>query len=48
MLADDALAQRMGAASRKLALERYGEERWCRQWNQLFDDFMAGRALYGT
>ncbi len=44
LLNDRDLAERMGAASRRMALERYSEERWCRQWNQLFDDFMAGRS----
>ncbi|MCP4867152.1 MAG: glycosyltransferase [Proteobacteria bacterium] len=44
MLLDDVdLAQKMGAESRRMALERYDEERWIRQWNELFDGFMADR-----
>ena len=45
MLLDDRdLADAMGAQSRRIALERYDEERWIRQWNELFDGFMAGRS----
>ena len=47
LLNDAALAAKMGAASRRLALERYHEARWIRQWNQLFDDVVAGRPVYG-
>lgn len=48
MLLDDRdLAARMGAESRRIAIERYHEERWVRQWNQLFDEFPAGRGQGG-
>lgn len=46
LLADRDLASRMGAESRRIALERYDEERWVRQWNDLFDTFMAGGSVY--
>ncbi len=47
MLLDDVdLATKMGAESRRIALERYDEERWVKQWNTLFDDFMDGRRPY--
>ncbi|MBN2495920.1 MAG: glycosyltransferase family 4 protein [Deltaproteobacteria bacterium] len=47
LLEDADLAARMGAASRRLALERYSEQRWVDDWNRLFDDFTAGRDVYG-
>jgi len=45
LLDDHDLAQKMGAESRRIALERFHEERWIGQWNQLFDDFLAGRPV---
>lgn len=47
LLEDRDLAERMGAASRRIALERFHEERWISEWNRLFDDFLAGRPVYG-
>ena len=47
LLLDDAdLAAKMGAASRQMALERYNERRWIRQWNEVFDAAVAGRSSY--
>ncbi|MFH2005295.1 MAG: glycosyltransferase [bacterium] len=44
LLLDDAdLAARMGAESRRIALERYHERRWIDQWNELFDTFLGGK-----
>jgi glycosyltransferase involved in cell wall biosynthesis len=45
LLDDHDLAARMGAESRRLALERYHEDRWIRQWNDLFDRFLAGEKI---
>ena len=46
LLADADLAARMGAESRRLALERYSEDRWVREWNAVFDDFASGRSVH--
>jgi len=46
LLDDKDLATKMGAESRRIALERFHEDRWIGQWNALFDDFMAGRSVY--
>ena len=46
LLDDEDLARKMGAESRRIALERYDERRWIRQWNQIFDDVIAGRGIY--
>jgi glycosyltransferase involved in cell wall biosynthesis len=46
LLHDRDLAARMGAASRRIALERFHEDRWIAQWNHLFDEFVAGRSVY--
>jgi len=49
MLLNDAdLAARMGAESRRIALERYHEQRWIDQWNELFDTFLAGKTAKRT
>lgn len=47
LLADPDLAARMGAESRRLALERYGEERWVRDWNAVFERVVSRRAVLG-
>lgn len=40
LLSDDALAMKMGAASRALALRDYGEERWRREWQQILAPYV--------
>jgi len=39
LLADDALAERMGAASRAMALRDYAEPRWRADWQRILRDF---------
>jgi hypothetical protein len=46
LLADHDLATSMGAASRRIALERFHEDRWISQWNHLFGEVVAGRSVY--
>ncbi len=46
LLYDADLAARMGAESRRIALTRYDEDRWIREWNRVFDDFSSGRPVY--
>lgn len=42
LLDDDALAERMGAASRALALRDYAEETWRSRWLDIIDRYLAG------
>jgi Glycosyl transferases group 1 len=42
LLADPGLARRLGAAGREVALERFGIDRFARDWERTFDD-VAGR-----
>lgn len=42
LLADPDLARRLGAAGREVALERFGIERFARDWERTFDE-VAGR-----
>jgi len=37
LLSDDALAQKMGAASRAIAMRDYGEAEWRRRWIEIID-----------
>jgi glycosyltransferase involved in cell wall biosynthesis len=43
LLSDVDLAAKMGAESRRIALERYDERRWVSGWNELFEDFVGPR-----
>jgi glycosyltransferase involved in cell wall biosynthesis len=42
LLADDALAAKMGAASRALAVQEYAEETWRARWVELLGRFARG------
>jgi len=42
LLEDDALATKMGRASRDKALREFHEERWRRQWVEIIEDYVGG------
>ena len=42
------LAERMGVASRRIALDRFHEQRWIDQWNGIFDDIARAAPTAST